>query len=140
MSDGLYAGQEVAARVAEGAHAVAVELGGEARKVDAGFLGAEESVLGFVCVDVQGTADVAVVGEGAQGGFGHGVDDVGGDEALDVEDVGVGGVLGAGAGPERSLRVGAGVVQRSPAVVGEAFAVAGVGAVGVGDRDATAEV
>ena len=90
-------------------------------------------------VDAQRTADVAVVGEGAQRGLGHGVDDVGRDQLLDVEHVGVGGVLGAGAGPQRPLGWAPSVAQREPAIVGEALAVAGVGAMGVGDRDATAQ-
>ena len=83
---------------------------------------------------------VAVIGEGAQGGLGHGVDDVRGDQLLDVEHVGVGGVLGGGARPQRSLRPRAGVAQGEPARVGEAVAVAAVREAGVGDRDAAAQV
>ena len=58
--------------------------------------------------------DVAVVGGRLERLLRHGVDDVGGDELGDVERVGVGGVLDAGGGPQRALRVGARRRRASP--------------------------
>ena len=81
-----------------------------------------------------------MVGERAQRGLGHRVDHVGRDQLLDVEHVGVGRILGAGAGPERPLGMRAGVAQGPPARVREALAVAAVGALGVRDRHAAAQV
>ena len=101
-----------------------------AGKVDAGRLGATQRLLGVAQAGVHGSADLAVVGERAKRRLGHCVDDVGCDQLFDVEDVGVGGVLGSGACPQRSLRVGVGVAQRTPALVGEARGVAGVRALG----------
>ena len=96
---GLDAGQQVAVGVAEGADAFALELGRDGGEIDAGVRGATERLLGRGGARVEGAAGVAVVGEGAQGGLGHGVDDVRGDQLFDVEHVGVGGVLGGGARP-----------------------------------------
>ena len=87
-----------------------------------------------------GVGHDAVVGEGAQGGLGHRVDDARGDQLLHVEDIGVRRVLGPGARPQRPLRAGAGVAEREPSLVGEPPAEAGVGMVGVGDRHPAAQL
>jgi hypothetical protein len=52
---------------------------------------------------VDGALDVAVIVEGPQRFVGHRAHDVGADEFADVHHVGVVGVLGSGARPERSL-------------------------------------
>ena len=53
--------------------------------------------------------------KGLERRVGHGVDGVGTDEGVDVEQVGVGGVLGRGGGPQRALHPGALGGQRLPA-------------------------
>ena len=50
---------------------------------------------------------LAVVGDGAQGGLGHGVDHAGRDQVGHVPGVGVGRILDRGRGPQRPLRPGA---------------------------------
>ena len=63
----------------------------------------------------------------------QGVDGVGADQLLYVENVAVGRVLGAGAGPQESLRSGPTGGEALPAVLGSELAVVGVGQLGVGD-------
>jgi hypothetical protein len=59
-----------------------------------------------------------MVGEGCQGGSGHGVDGVGGDEFGYVHGVGIGVVLDAGGGPERALRPSSEPSQLLPSLAG----------------------
>ena len=61
---------------------------------------------------VQQRADLAVIGERLQRVLGHGVHRERRGKGLDVEDVGRLGVLGSRAGPEETLRSGAGVGER----------------------------
>jgi hypothetical protein len=124
---------------AEGLHAFAFELRGDRGEVDARVAGVGQDLLCRRRALAEHPGRLTVVGEGAQGGLGHGVDDAGGNQLLDVEDVGVGGVLGTGAGPQRALWMGAHGGQRPPALVGEPVAVAAVGEMGVGDRQPAAQ-
>jgi hypothetical protein len=62
-----------------------------------------------------------MVGEGGQGGSGHGVDGAGGDEFGYVHGVGIGVVLDAGGGPERTLRLGSEPGQLLPSLAGDHF-------------------
>ena len=71
----LDAAEQLVVGVAEGAHALALELGGERGKVDAGA-SAREGLLG-VARSGPGAADLAVVGERAQCRLGHRVDHAG---------------------------------------------------------------
>ena len=64
---------------------------------------------------------------------GHGVDRVGADELVDVERVGVGGVLGRRRRPQRALHLGALRGQRLPAGAGERLEEELVGQLGLGD-------
>ena len=61
-----------------------------------------------VCSVTPGESHLAVIDEGIQGGGRQGVDGVRPDQLLDVEDVAVGLVLGAGRGPQQPLRLRAG--------------------------------
>ena len=70
----------------------------------------------------------------------HGIDRVGADERLHIEDVGVARVLGAGAGPEESLGPGPGGGQPLPGGALEVITKPGVGQLRVGDRDLAPEV
>ena len=88
---------------------------------------------------LQAGARPAVVAEGIHGRRRHGVDRVGADQLLDVEDVAIGRVLGAGAGPEQPLRPRALGREPLPAGAGEEALVALVGELGVGDRDLAAQ-
>jgi hypothetical protein len=74
-----------------------------------------------------------VVGEGLQGLLGHGVHGVRDDEVADVHRVAVVGVLHAGRGPQGTLHVGAGVLERQEPVTGELLLERLVGQPGVGD-------
>jgi hypothetical protein len=78
--------------------------------------------------------NLAVVGEGVQGGARHRVDGSGRDEPGDVLGVGVGGVLDAGGGPQRPLRPGAEAGEPLPALGGGQLLVGLVGQPGVGYR------
>ncbi len=69
-----------------------------------------------------GGSDSAVVPECVECGLGHGVDGVGTDELLDVEDVGVGGVLRARRSPEGPLRTCPRSRQLLPTFAGEDLA------------------
>ena len=77
--------------------------------------------------------DLAVVGEGLHGLLRHGVDGVGDGEVGEVHRVAVVGVLDAGGGPQRALRVGAVGLERREALAGELLLVGLVGEPGVGD-------
>jgi hypothetical protein len=64
---GLYAGKQRVVGVAEGAHALARELGGEGGRWIPACSAARRVSRLCACVDVEGTAYIAAVGEGAQG-------------------------------------------------------------------------
>ncbi len=83
--------------------------------------------------------DLAVVGEGLQRLLRHGVDRVGDDQVGDVEGVGVVGVLDPGRGPQRPLRLGAGLLELLPAVARDDLEERRVGDPRVGDRGLAAQ-
>src|SRR6266566_9034254 len=68
---------------------------------------------------VEGAGQAAVVLEGGDGGLGQRVDGVWPDELVDVQGVGVGGVLGGRRGPQRPLSVRAETGQALPPLAGE---------------------
>ena len=74
---------------------------------------------------------------GLEGGGGQGVDGVGADQLLDIENIGVGGILGAGRGPQRPLHPGTARRQRGEVVAAEELGESAVGELGVGDRRPT---
>src|SRR2546423_778242 len=75
--------------------ALALEVGGDRVEVAAGRLDLAKGLFGRGVRGVEGPCGAAVVGEGAQGALRHGVDDAGGNQPLDVQHVGIGGILGA---------------------------------------------
>jgi hypothetical protein len=75
-----------------------------------------------------------VVFEGGDGGLGQGGDGVGADQAVDVDGVGVGGVLGRGRGPKGPLGPGSAGGQRRPTGAAEAVSEQPVGQLGLGHR------
>jgi hypothetical protein len=74
-----------------------------------------------------------MVVEGSQGGSGYGVDGAGSDEFGYVHGVGIGVVLDAGGGPERTLRPGSERSHLLPTLVGDDLFISLVGQAGVGD-------
>ena len=83
---------------------------------DAGLGEGFHGVLRGFQVFHQAGARSAVVAEGVEGGGRNGVDGVRADQLFDVHDVAVAGVLGAGAGPQQALGLGAFGGQRGPAL------------------------
>ena len=88
--------------------------------------------LGGVGVGVDRPLQRAVVLEGAQGRLGHRVHGGRPDQVVDVEQVGVGRVLGRGRRPQRPLHAGALGPQRLPALAGEGAVEVLVGHLGLG--------
>ena len=89
--------------------------------------------MGLLHPLLQRRAHGAVGQEGLVGGGRDGVDGVGTDEQLHVEQLRQRGVLGARRGPQQSLRTGTGGDQSIPAPPGEELAGADVDDLGVGD-------
>ena len=86
--------------------ALALEQRGHVGVGDAEALEGVEHAAGLVVGAGDRVAgDLAVVGDGVEGLLRHGVDGVRGDQLGDVEGVGVGRVLDAGGGPQRTLGV-----------------------------------
>src|SRR6202030_123234 len=84
--------------------AVLDELSGDCIKRDAGFFEVGEDVPGILDVFLKAVAWLAVIAEGVERRRWHGIDRVGTDQLLDIENVAVFLVLGAGRGPQQSLR------------------------------------
>lgn len=72
-------------------------------------------------------------------GFREGVDGLGSDEVVDVQGVGVGGILRRRGCPQRSLQVSAPPGQLPPALIGERVAEHPVGDFGLGDGGLAAQ-
>ena len=77
--------------------------------------------------------------EGVDSGLGKGVDRAGSDEVVDVQGVGVGGVLGRRRRPQRPLHAGAVGRELGPPRAGELVAEQLVGELGLGDSSAATE-
>src|SRR5438094_9984601 len=121
--------------------AFALELIGDVFEADADGCQLIEDAACIVVSAPDGSAGhLAVVGEGCQGGSGHGVDGVGGDELGHVHSVGIGGVLDAGGGPERALRLSSEPSQLLPSLAGDDFLISLVGQAGVGDSRLSLEL
>jgi len=79
-------------------------------------------------------AEVPVLSKSVHRGWRHGVDGVRADQLLNIEHIAVFRILGSGACPKQSLRLGALRAQRLPARPGEKPFIALIGELGVGNR------
>ena len=101
----------------EGGDAFLLEAPGDPVEVDAHGRQLVEHLFGVGRASVHGPGDGAVVLDRGEGGQWQGGDRVGTDQLVDVAGVGVGGVLGGGRGPQRTLQPApwaARVSQRGP--------------------------
>ncbi len=96
-------------------------------------------VLGRCDILFQARTGCAMVAECRQGLRRHGVDRVPSDQFLDIDDIAIGRVLGAGAGPEQALHMSARITQSAPARSGENSLVILVGKLCVCDGDFPAQ-
>src|SRR5215210_424464 len=108
--------------------------------VEAGFSESHEESFGFFDALFEGRPYLGVVHDGLDGFLGHGVDGLGPYEVVDVEGVGVVGVLGRGRGPQKALAVGALLGELAPTGAAEDFFVDLVGQFGVGYGELALEV
>ena len=128
-------GVELVGRVRELLDAVLDQPVGDRLQVEPEPLDRLEHRLGLLDPLGQRRRDAAVVAEGVDGLRRHGVDRVAPDQGLDVEHVGVGGVLRPRRRPQQPLRGGAGGEHRLPPRRRDHLEVSLVGDLGVGDRD-----
>ena len=131
--------EEIVEGLGEGFDALVDQRAGDAGEIEAEALGFGQGVFGAVDIFGQRGAHGAVVAKGVHGGGRHGIDGFVADQLFDVENVGVGFVLGAGAGPEEALRVCALFLEGLPAGRGHHLEIMLVGQLGVGDGDLTAD-
>ena len=120
----------------EGLQPLAQQTGGDFIQGDVQLFEDAQHLFGLVQALLQAGAGPAVTTKGVQGGGRNGADGIGTDEFLDVAHVTVGGVLGAGAGPQQPLATGAPGRQGLPALAAEQLLEAPVGQPGVGDGGA----
>src|SRR6266481_1641448 len=119
--------------ISEESYAVDDELFGDFLHGDAGLGEIFHVASGSGDVFGEAGAELAVIAEGVEGCGGNGVHRVRADEFLDVEDVAVLGILGAGAGPEEALSLRALRGESFPAGAAKEFLILLVGKLGVGD-------
>ena len=103
------AGHQLVPGLDEGYGAFFLEPRCERVNIDARFGKTGQNRLAIAPVRSEPRADVAMLAEGREGAFRHGVDGEGRGESLDVEDVGGVRILSAGAGEDEALRPAAGV-------------------------------
>src|SRR5437667_110986 len=115
------------ARCAEGGGPLLLQPERERVEVDACLGESGERLIDVSAVVGEQATQVPVVGEGEQRRVRHRVDRQLRRERLDVEDVGSGRVLGAGARKQQTLRIGASVLQAPPPFGGEQLTVGGIG-------------
>ena len=126
--------QEALERFRERGDAFDLQLVCDLVEVDARGRELLQLALRKVQVLVEAAAHLAVLAEGRERRGRNGVDRVGADELLDVVGVRIAGILGRRAGPERTLRAGAGLAQPVPARTVEELLEVLVRHLGVGDR------
>ena len=120
--------------VGEQFHAVLDQIGGDGIERDAGLLELGQHAPCVLDILLQTVAQPAMVAEGVERGRRHGIDGVGTDQLLDIEHVAIVLVLGAGGGPQQSLRPCASGGKPVPARAGKQPLVFLIGELGVGDR------
>ena len=109
------------------------ELRRDDTEIDAGFLQPCHHPTCLADTLRYRVARFAVVDEGGDGFFGHGVDGVRPNQRLDIHDVAIRRILGAGAGPKHPLGPGTTLRQRLPALAGDQVLEAPISQLGVGD-------
>lgn len=82
-------------------------LVGDSLEVDAQLSELGHDGVGLFVGTLDGRSAVAVIGESVQGLLRHGVHDERGNELVNVDAIGIGRVLSAGGGPQRTLLLGA---------------------------------
>ena len=127
-------------RLGELLDAVVLEHAGDVGEVHSTGRQPLQEQVGVAGIVRERAAHGPVILEEAERCGGHGIDRIGADERVHVEDVRVARVLGAGAGPQEPLRPGAGGGQPLPGRARQMVAKPGVGQARVGDRDLAAEI
>ena len=100
--------------------------------------GARKLVQDVLCsseVLFKAWAQFAVISECIERGKRRGIDRIAPDQLLDIKDITVGLVLGAGAGPQQPLRLCSLCRKRAPALPGETPLIAPISEPGIGDCD-----
>src|SRR5262249_48341702 len=136
--DGALGGDDVHQLVPgldERLRALVLELGRERVDVDTGLGEPGQDLLAVATVGRQDLTELAVLGEGLQSAFGHGVDREGRGEGLDVQNVGGLRILGARAGPQEPLGTSTGIVGALPPRRSEESPARLVRALGYGDAE-----
>ena len=126
---------ELVGRIGKQFYAVDDEFGRDRIERNAGSRQLFQHARGILDILFQAVAHLAVIAEGIQRCRRHGVDGVGADQLLDIENVGIVLVLGAGGGPQQPLRLGALGGELLPARSRKQPLVVLVGHLGIGDRD-----
>ena len=137
LGDGGHQGLEGFGKLA---HTLAQQLLGDGVQVHAQLGQASQLGAGLVQISFQRKRDGAVIAEGVEGSRRHSVDRIRPDEAVHIEGVRVGRVLGAGAGPQGALDASPLRGQALPALATGYLSEAGVGHFGVGDGDLSLKV
>src|SRR6478672_9015790 len=114
-------------RVRERPDAIQLQAAGDVLEIDSGLLQPLELPAGLIDIPVDRSLHHAVVHERGDGRIRHRVHTLRPDQVVDVENIRVGRVLGAGGGPQRPLHAGAVCRQRLPAIVRLDLEVALVG-------------
>ena len=119
----------------EGVAALDLQPGGQRIDVEAGLGDGGDRLFGVTPVSRQHAVELAVVTEGEQCRFRHGVDRVVGGERGHIEGVGYPRILGAGAGKQHPLRRSAGGGELLPAIGLEQVAIGLEAALADGDAE-----
>ena len=112
---------------------VTLQLDGERVGIDASFGEARQHRFGISAILGHHSLDLAVLGEGPQCLFGHGVDGVGCRQGLDIQRIRRLRILGSGASPKEPLGMRAGVENALPPGRGKQRAIRLVGTLRDGD-------
>ena len=128
-------GHQIVPGLDERLRTLVLELGRQSVDIDAGLGELRQDLLAVTAVGWQHCADFAVIGEGFQRRFRHGVYGERRGQSFDVQHVGRFRILGPGAGPEEPLRTRASIESALPTRRIEQPAISLVGALGDGDAE-----
>ncbi len=126
--------QQLGERVREGLDALILQFLGDGIHRDACLGQSGQSLVGFVQAARERDGRIAMVAEGVQRGGRHSVDRIGADQVIDVDRIGVSGILGAGRRPQRTLHARAVTgFERRETRRGKGLFEGLVGQLGIGD-------